>query len=532
MIFLSKIYYLTIGILFILLILPLIGIISKINFGIEYLFQFFENKYNIKIIFITFFQATLSSIISCLIAIPFALSLYRNRNLKIIKFIASLCGYCFVIPSILIVYSVVGIFGTNGFLNNLFNFYNILNLKTIFGLEAIILAHVLLNAPFAARIFYQNLNTISKNYFEISKSINLGFWGNIIKIEWPILKQNFFSTFSIIFILCFLSFAIVMTLGGGPKTSTLEVAIYQSVFYELNFNKAIIFSIIQIIICFILLLFGFFKLRGSHYFEYTSNHLEHPARKKFYIKYLDYVTIFIFSIILFSPIIFISINFLELIFFKNFYFKSYFFEALKNSIILSFFTGTLVTFLGLTISLLLVNLKKNIIKQQILFLISSIILVISPVIISLGYFIILDEMRYFYIITNLVIITINCIFLLPFAILILFVKLKNIFLNFEDIKETFRINNKNYIIIIFPLIKQNLIYIFAFTSAISFGDFTVISFFKNESYETLPILLYKLIGSYRFEEASFVAGFILVFSLFLYLTFDARNQKDKPAKTT
>ena len=34
------------------------------------------------------------------------------------------------------------------------------------------------------------------------------------------------------------------------------------------------------------------------------------------------------------------------------------------------------------------------------------------------------------------------------------------------------------------------------------------------------------------EEASFVAGFILVFSLFLYLTFDARNQKDKPAKTT
>ena len=78
----------------------------------------------------------------------------------------------------------------------------------------------------------------------------------------------------------------------------------------------------------------------------------------------------------------------------------------------------------------------------------------------------------------------------------------------------------------------SLIYIFAFTSAISFGDFTVISFFKNESYETLPILLYKLIGSYRFEEASFVAGFILVFSLFLYLTFDARNQKDKPAKTT
>ena len=28
-----------------------------------------------------------------------------------------------------------------------------------------------------------------------------------------------------------------MSLGGGPQNSTLEVAIYQSVFFELNFNK-------------------------------------------------------------------------------------------------------------------------------------------------------------------------------------------------------------------------------------------------------------------------------------------------------
>ena len=97
--------------------------------------------------------------------------------------------------------------------------------------------------------------------------MNFSFWTNFFYIEWPIIRQNFFLIFSLIFILCFLSFAIVMSLGGGPQNSTLEVAIYQSVFFELNFNKAIILSILQIIICSILLIIGFISLKGSRYFE-------------------------------------------------------------------------------------------------------------------------------------------------------------------------------------------------------------------------------------------------------------------------
>ena len=119
--------------------------------------------------------------------------------------------------------------------------------------------------------------------------------------------------------------------------------------------------------------------------------------------------------------------------------------------------------------------------------------------------------------------------MIPFSILILFSKLKNIFINFDDIKKTFGINEKNFIKIIFPLIKKNLIYIFSFSAAISFGDFTIISFFKNESFQTQPTILYKLIISYRFNEASFVAGFMLTFSLLIYLLLDNVFYKDNPA---
>ena len=524
-----KIYFLTLSLFCLIIILPIIGIISKIDFDYSYFVTFFNSNYNLRLIYITFIQALLSAILSCAIAIPFSLSLFRQKELKISKFVISLCGYSFVLPSILIVFAVIGIFGINGFINEYINFYEILNIKSLFGLKAILLGHILLNAPFATRLFFQNLNTIPKNFIDLSSSLNLGFWSNTINVEWPILKQNFISTFSIIFVLCFLSFAIVMTLGGGPSTSTIEVAIYQFALFELNFNKAIVLSIFQILICIFFLFIGFYKQRGSNFFEIQTNKYINPFKNRPLTKYLDYIIIFTISIFLFSPIIYILCNFIISVKGENIFFKTYFLKAFLNSFVLCFFTGILVTVIGFVLSILLVKTIDKYIMQQILFIISSIILVISPVIISLGYFIILGELRYNYSFIILIIIIINCIFLIPFSILILFTKIKNIFLNFKDIKETYRLDDKNFIIITYPLIRKNLFYIFSFSAALSFGDFTIISFFKNDSFQTLPTLLYKLITSYRFNEASIVAGFILIFSLFIFLIFDnINNYKDKP----
>jgi len=528
---LYKIYYLVLGLFSLVLVLPIIGIITKIEFEFSYFVKFFYNSYNIRLIYISVFQAFLSAILSCAIAVPFSLSLYRHKRSIISKIIISLCGYAFVLPSILIVFSIIGIFGINGVLNKYINIYEIFNIKSIFGLKAIILGHVLLNAPFATRLFFQNLNNISKNYSDLSKALNLNFWSNTIKIEWPILKQNLLSIFSIIFVLCFLSFAIVMSLGSGPSTSTIEVAIYQLALLDLNFNKAVVLSIFQILICLIFLITGFYKQKGSKFFEIQTNNFDHPFRNGLIIKSVDYFLIFIFSVFLFSPIIFVTNNFFQLVFFENIFVKKYFIDAFLNSLILCILTGLLVTYIGFITSVLLVKTRKKYFLQQLLFLVSSIILIISPVIISLGYFIILGELRYNYWVIAIVIIIINTIFLLPFSILILFTEIKNIFLNFNDIKKTFRLSDINFIKIIYPLIKNNLFYVFSFSAAISFGDFTIISFFKNESFQTLPSLLYKLITSYRFNEASIVAGFILIFSLFIYLIFDNNNYKDRPDKS-
>ncbi len=516
---------------FLILVFPFIGFFSKINFDFEEIIYFLKNSYTQRIIFFSFYQAFLSSFISCLLAIPFALALNRHRDLKLIRVIISLCGFSFVIPSILIVFSVIKIFGYNSFLNTYFNFYDLISIKSIYGLKAILIAHIFLNTPFATRLFIQNLHNIPKSYYEISQSMNLGFLTNIIKLEFPTIKQNIFAIFAIIFSLCFLSFAIVMALGGTPQNSTLEVAIYQYAIFDLNFNKAIMLSFIQIFICITFVYIGFYKFKGSNFFEIGTINFKHPHKDKRLIKYIDFLIILFFVIFLFSPIFFIFTEFIKSIF-VEISLTYAFINAFINSLFISLITGIIVSIFGLLISFLLVMNHKNFIIQQLLFLTSSMILIISPIIFSLGYFIFFQPIIHFSYLKFFLVIIINVIFLLPFSILIFFNNLKNIYLSFYDFIKTYRINTLIYLIIIFPLFKKNFLYVFSFSTVITFGDFTIISFFRNDNFETLPSYLFKLISTYKFNEASFVAGIILLISMIIYFIIDNFNYQGRPDITT
>ena len=66
------------------------------------------------------------------------------------------------------------------------------------------------------------------------------------------LKSVIPGVFLLIFLLCISSFAVALALGGGPKATTIELAIYQSLRFDFNFAKAAQLGIIQFSICAIL----------------------------------------------------------------------------------------------------------------------------------------------------------------------------------------------------------------------------------------------------------------------------------------
>ena len=160
------------------------------------------------------------------------------------------------------------------------------------------------------------------------------------------------------------------------------------------------------------------------------------------------------------------------------------------------------------------------------------ILIISPIIFSLGYFIFFQPIINYPYIKFFLVILINMIFLLPFAILIFFNNLKNLYLSFNDFRKTYRIDLISYLKIIFPLLRKNFLYVFSFSSVITFGDFTIISFFRSDNFETLPSYLFKLISTYQFNEASFVAGAILFLSMIIYFIIDNLSYQGRPDITT
>ena len=50
-------------------------------------------------------------------------------------------------------------------------------------------------------------------------------WQTFRLIEWPWLRRQILPSAALIFLLCFASFATVLSLGGGPRATTSELAI-------------------------------------------------------------------------------------------------------------------------------------------------------------------------------------------------------------------------------------------------------------------------------------------------------------------
>ena len=66
-------------------------------------------------------------------------------------------------------------------------------------------------------------------------------------LDWPVIRAEWPGLATLVFLLCFTSFAIVLTLGGGR--ATLEVAIYEALRIDIDFGRAAWLGLIQVAVC-------------------------------------------------------------------------------------------------------------------------------------------------------------------------------------------------------------------------------------------------------------------------------------------
>jgi thiamine transport system permease protein len=203
-----------------------------------------------KVLFNTFWQASLGTIFSLIIGTPLGWSLYRLRY-RGQKIIRAIINCSFLMPSL-----VVGIC-----------FYNLFQDTGLVDTPVpLLLAFTFFNCSVVSRNVGIAWQSISLESVEIAKTSGASLVQVFYWVILPKLKSSILSSTLIVFMFISSSFGLVLTLGG-TKFENLETEIYYQVANMFNLKTAAVLSVLQFAIIIILL---FLSNSSKHRVEDTE----------------------------------------------------------------------------------------------------------------------------------------------------------------------------------------------------------------------------------------------------------------------
>ncbi|MFY8154594.1 MAG: thiamine/thiamine pyrophosphate ABC transporter permease ThiP, partial [Hyphomicrobiales bacterium] len=198
----------------------------------------------LSVVRFTAIQAGLSTALSLLLGAVIALALARRRFPGRGVYLAAL-GAATALPAIIVVFALAAIWGRGGVFNDLLVAADLPRLS-IYGLTGVVLAHVFFNAPFAARAYLAAIERTPGEHWRLAASLGMTPVAILRFIDGPAMLRETPALAILIFLLCATSFAIPLSLGGGPGAATLEVAIYEALRFDVDFGKAAVLAAFQI----------------------------------------------------------------------------------------------------------------------------------------------------------------------------------------------------------------------------------------------------------------------------------------------
>ncbi|WP_137286491.1 ABC transporter permease [Halorussus salinisoli] len=183
----------------------------------------------------TAYQAFLSTVASVLLGLPgaYVLSRYEFPGRRTIR---SLTILPFVMPSIMVAIGFVAFFGSRGPLNDLLAILGLGPANLLFTLEAIVVAHAFYNAPLVVRVTTAAWESVDARMVETARSLGANPWYAFRDVLAPQLLPAVLTGALLTFVFTFMSFPIVLALGGF-QLATVEVWVY-SLVQELEYAEA------------------------------------------------------------------------------------------------------------------------------------------------------------------------------------------------------------------------------------------------------------------------------------------------------
>ena len=450
----------------------------------------------------TILQAFLSALLSCFLALPVARALSRTQ-FPGRRLVIKLMGAPFILPVIVAILGLLAVFGQNGWLNAALRSLE-MGSFSIYGLHGVLIAHVFFNLPLATRLILLGWATIPQERFRLAQHLALTPSARFRLIEWPMLRVVLPSAFAVIFVICLSSFAVALTLGGGPKSTTLELAIYQAFRFELDFAKVALLGLIQLGLS---LSAAILALRIAHEDQLGigfDRPIDCEARSVIQ-KFHDTLAIFLALMFLGIPLFLVLANGLSNL------------SSLPVAVWMAALRSVLIA-LGATVLCLLLALCLLSRSGEVL---ATLGIAVSPLLLGTGLFLIARPFLNPFDISLIVTLCVNALMSLPFAVRILRPEMIKIVSNFSRLSLSLGFSYRSWVRwVVWPRLRRPLGFAAGLTAALSVGDLGVIALFGDAERATLPFKLYQLMGSYRTEQAAGCASLLLILSFSFFWIFD------------
>ena len=209
-------------------------------------------NYDWQPLLLTFKLAAVTTLILCLIGIPFAWWLSQTKT-RIKPVLETLVSMPLVLPpSVLGFYLLLAFSPTHWFGGWI---EQIAGLKLAFSFEGLVLASVIFSFPFLVHPVQSGFQNLSPSLSEAAYTLGKSRWQTFLHVLLPNIKPSLLSGVVLSFAHTIGEFGVVLMIGGNlpGETKVASIAIYDEV-EALNYDVANFYALVLFGVCFTILL--------------------------------------------------------------------------------------------------------------------------------------------------------------------------------------------------------------------------------------------------------------------------------------
>ena len=197
-------------------------------------------------------------------------------------------------------------------------------------------------------------------------------------------------------------------------------------------------------------------------------------------------------------------------------------RATLTSVVLALLSALLAAVLSLSLAMgrraLMLERRRRPVLEFLTGSGTSFVLVIPPIVIGAGWFLLLRHFSDVFAIAPVMVVTVNAVMAMPFALRAVQPAYDAASERHERLCAQLGISGWTRLSLVdWPGLRRPLATAFAFAMALSLGDLGVIALFGTQDFQTLPLMMFRALGSYRGNDAASIAAILLIGTIIAFV---------------